>query len=102
MVLTAGEDAGLVGVPAVNVIGAPGVFEGLFHAGPDGAQPFVIAADLPVAIGLHYAAELAVAAGAEGRGVGAEGELDAEGHGTVFEEVVAVVGGAHGALEGGE
>ena len=40
--------------------------------------------------------------GAEGPGLGAKWKLDAEWHGAVFKEVVAVVGGAHGALERGE
>ena len=34
VVLAAGEDAGLLGVPAVGVLGRPGVFDGALDVGP--------------------------------------------------------------------
>ncbi len=69
---------------------------------PERRQPRIVAADLPVAIDLHHAAELAVAAGAEVPRARADGQLQAEGHAAVGQQVVAVVGLAHGAFQLGE
>ncbi len=99
MMLTASEHTRFVWVPAVDIIGTPSIFQRLFDCGPDASQPRIIAGDLPIAIGLHHAPELAIATGAEGPRIGPNRQLNAERHGPIVEQIVFVVGNAHGAFQ---
>ena len=102
VVLAAVEDAGFLGVPPILVLRRPSELDGLLDRGPEGAEPVGVAADLPVAVGLDDAAELAVGAGAEGHSAGSEGELHAERHASFRALVVGEIGVANGALELGK
>ena len=102
VVLPPGDHAGFIGIPAVGVGGRPGIFERLFDARPPGAQPLLVAAELPLAVEFDHAAHQAVHAGAERAARPSQRQAQAEHHAAVVVLIVAVVQLAHTALQRGE
>ena len=102
MVLPPPQDARLLRVPEIHVVRRPGEVDGLLDRGPQRGQPVAVAGNLPVAIDLEHAAELAVGTGAEVPARRAQGQLNAEGHAAVGTQIVRIVGVAHGAFQGRE
>ena len=99
VVLAPPQDAGLVGVPAVAVVRAPGVLDALPGPRPEPAEPVDVAGELPVPVEFQDVAELAVGAGPFGGVVGAERQAEPEAHAAGLVHVVGVVGLAHRAFE---
>ncbi len=101
VVLPAVEDAGLIRVPLVVVVLAPGIFNGFSHRRPERSQPVGVAGDFPVAIGFDDVAKLAVGAGAEIAffGFDAQGQFDAEVRAADLVDTVGVVCRPHRALQ---
>ena len=65
VMLPAGDHAGPSGIPAVEVVRTPGVFNHLADRRPHPAQPAGVSGDLPLPVDLHNLAKLTVHAGAE-------------------------------------
>src|ERR1019366_3625874 len=98
VVLHAFQDAVAVGVPAA---GDPGEFQGSLDAGPDAAQPFEVAGEPPIEIGVHYLAHGAVGGGEAPERLFVRQVL-AEVQGAGGVEIVSETDGAQGAGKGGE
>ena len=89
VVLDTFHDAVAVRVPAAR---NPGELQGAFCAGPEAAEPGIVARELPVEVQLHDLAHLAVGGGG-GSGIVAGGQQLAELH-----QTVVVKAGAEGGL----
>lgn len=99
VMLAAFQHAVAIGIPAIRVIGIPGVLHRLFHPGPKVFQPLRIAAKLPFAIGLENIAILPVHTGAERRILAPQGNLRAEAQAARLIQIIGKVALAQAALQ---
>ena len=100
MVLAAPQYAGPIGVPAIGIVRMPRELDRSLDRRPERSQPGIVSRGLPVTVGLHDVAELAVGAGAHVEAADAEREGDPERHAAgVRVLVVREVGRAHAAFE---
>ena len=97
--LLAPQHAGPIRIPAVGIVGRPGVFDRLPDVGPIAAQPCIVARIPPLAIGLDRRAEMAVGARADDVEAGAERQALAEGEAAVRQLVVGELGLAQRPLQ---
>ena len=97
--LAAGQHAGLLRIPAVRIVLAPGIFDGAPDLWPVALQPFGIARQLPVAISLDHGAEMPVGAWADDVEAGAERQLLAKRKAAGRQHVVGEFGLAQRALQ---
>ena len=102
VVLSTPEHAGPVRIPAVGVVGAPGVLDGAPHVRPQVAQPVRVARQAPVAVQLHDIAELAIRTWPFRRVRRAQWQAEPKTHPAGVVLVVAIVHLAHRALQAGE
>ena len=65
MMLASPEHAGLVRIPAIRIVGRPGIGDRTPDVGPITPEPCVVAGVAPLAIGLDGRAEMTVGAGAD-------------------------------------
>ena len=97
--LPSGDDAALPGVPSVFILLRPCKFQRLFDLRPPFLQPFVVAHDLPLAVGFDDAAHLAVHAGHKAGTLSAQRQLKAESHAAVVALIIGEVQLAHRPLQ---
>ena len=99
VVLAARKHAGLLWVPGIVVLRAPGIFQRTLDPGPFCPQPVRIAADFILPVGFKNGSKLPVRAGPEAPGLTPQWQHQAERQPTVRLIIVFILQVAHGTLQ---